>query len=125
MDPCDPFATCTSCEGGCGVNCKLQTLFNCCVCTNREVRKQGHEAKKCCKRLRHEINEIEDIVEDGFSGIETLIIENTRASDACCSVTSAQINTLSISIADQISALNLSIADVLALVTLVFNCTCT
>ncbi len=121
VDPCDPFASCNGCEGGCSLNCKLQTLFNCCVATNKEVRRQGHEANKCCKRVRHELNEIEDQI----SVLDSVIVSQGDAAATCCSVTSAQINTLSISVADQISALNLSIADVLALVTLVFNCTCT
>jgi hypothetical protein len=140
----DPCITCLSAQNNpCSLDNKLQLLFNCCVNTNEQVRHQGHEAKKCCKRLNHEIDEIEDQVEDGFSIVESLIISqgvaaatccsvteslilsDIDASAACCSATSAQINTLSISIADQISLLNLSIAEVFALLTLVFDCTCT
>jgi hypothetical protein len=140
----DPCVSCPSCQGNpCSLDAKLQLLFNCCVNTNEQVRHQGHEAKKCCKRLNHEIDEIEDQVEDGFSIVESLIISQGVAAAACCSVTesliisdidaaaaccsatSAQINALNISVADQISVLNLSIAEVFALLTLVFDCTCT
>jgi hypothetical protein len=101
VDPCFP---CTSCEGECSLNCKLQTLFNCCVCTNREVRKQAHEAKKCCKRLRHEINEIEDTVEDSFSVVETLIIEDISVSEACCSVIDSNLSVIESLIISQTDA---------------------
>ncbi len=63
VDPCNPFP-CTSCDGKCSINCKLQTLFNCCVATNKAVRHQGHEAKKCCKRLHHGLDDIEDLIGD-------------------------------------------------------------
>ncbi len=108
FDPCSPCKTC-SCEGGCSLNCKLQTLFNCCVDTNKQVRCQGHEARKCCKRLNHKLNDIEDQV----SVVDNVVVSQSDAAAACCSVTSAQI-----------TALSASVADVFALLTQVFNCTC-
>lgn len=120
----NPYADCENqCGGfnGCDLNSKLQTLFNCCVNTNQQVRNQGHEAEKCCKKLNHKI----DNIEDQLSVIESLIVSQSVAAAACCSITSAQINALNISVADQISVLGLSIADVLTIATNIFDCTCT
>jgi hypothetical protein len=44
----------------CDLNCKLQTLFNCCVNTNQQVRCQGLAAERCCKKLSHKINDLAD-----------------------------------------------------------------
>lgn len=72
VDPCNP-APCTSCEGPCSLNCKLQTLFNCCVDTNKQVRRQSHEARRCCKRLNHKIEDLEDQSEDCCSVIDSVL----------------------------------------------------
>jgi hypothetical protein len=108
VDPCNPVP-CTSCEGPCSINCKLQTLFNCCVDTNKQVRRQGQDARRCCKRLNHKIEDLEDQV----SVVDSLLVSQGDTAAACCSVTSAQI-----------AALSVSVADVFALLTQVFNCTC-
>jgi hypothetical protein len=126
VDPCNPFP-CTSCDGKCSLNCKLQALYNCCVATNKEVRHQGHEAKKCCKKLRHELNEIED-----------LTISVIDQSAECCSVTDSvlgdptvQIPSLQDCFIDVLSYVNTNNDDVMTwikrlyvLMYQVFSCTC-
>ncbi len=142
-DPCNLCFSCPDENGACDLNDKLQALFNCCVNTNQQVRHQGHEAEKCCKKLRHEIDEVEDQVEDGFSVVESLILSQTDAAAACCSVTESLIltqidaaaaccsvtNALIVSQIDQTavccSTTDAVLAQILVLVTSIFNCTCT
>jgi hypothetical protein len=75
----------------CNLNCKLQTLFNCCVNTNQQVRCQGKELERCCKKLSHKIDDVEDLVGSqtdaaALSVIEGLIITQIAQSAMCCSV---------------------------------------
>ena len=112
--PCDP------CDAEDSLRCKLQALYDCCVATNKELGKQGHEARKCCKRLRHEINEVEDQVEDCCSVIESLIGDPA-----------AQIPSLQDCFIDVLSYVNTNNDDVLTrmkrlyvLMYQVFSCNC-
>lgn len=125
----NPYSECEleSSFNSCDLNSKLQTLFNCCVATNQQVRCQGEDAEKCCKKLRHKIGDVEDqvfVIEELIisqtdaaaaccSVIEGLIISQTDAAATCCSVTGAQI-----------AALNASVAAVFVLLTSVWDCTC-
>lgn len=90
-NPCDPFFSCDSEACECSLNCKLQALFNCCVNTNQEVRSQAHEARKCCKRLRHDIHEVEEQVEDSSSVLEGLMVSQIDQSAVCCSVIESRL----------------------------------
>jgi hypothetical protein len=137
-DPCNPFFSCNACEGECGLNCKLQTLFNCCVATNKEVRRQGHEANKCCKRIRHELNEIEDQSETCCSVLEELMVSQIDQTAVCCSVTDSvlgdptvQIVSLQDCFIDVLNFVNTNNDDVMTwlkrlyvLMYQVFSCTC-
>ena len=78
----------------CDVNGKLQSLFNCCVNTNQQVRCQSILAEKCCKKLRHDIGDVEELVVSQIdssaaccSVIESLIGSQIDLSVTCCSVT--------------------------------------
>ena len=120
VDPCTPCGSDVDAFQG-DLNCKLQALFNCCVHANQQLQHQGREAKKCCKKLRHEIDEVEDLVissssviDSDLSVIETLMISQIDQTAACCSTTEAAILDL-----------NISVAAVLALVLSIFDCTCT
>jgi len=42
------------------LNCKLQTLYDCCVNTNQQVRCQTYLAEKSYKKIRHDIDDVED-----------------------------------------------------------------
>jgi len=91
----DPCFVCQAPDGvSCDLNCKLQTLFNCCVNTNQQVRCQAREAEKCCKKLRHKIDDVEDQGEEGFSIVESLILSQTDAAAECCSVIETRIGDL-------------------------------
>jgi hypothetical protein len=83
--PSDP------CDAEDSLRCKLQALYDCCIATNKVLGKQGHEAKKCCKKLRHEINEVEDQVEDCCSLLEELMVSQIDQTAECCSVTDARL----------------------------------
>lgn len=83
------------------LNCKLQALFDCCVNTNVQVRCQGHELEKCCKKLRREIDEVEDLVisqidqtAECCSVIETGITSIIDQSAECCSIIETNIASL-------------------------------
>lgn len=101
-DPCNTCADTVTdpvCTSVCDLNCKLQALFDCCVNTNIQVRCQGHELEKCCKRLRHHIDDVEELVESQID-----------QSVECCSVIEAGISSLT----DQTSSiidLSISIVD--------------
>jgi len=82
------------CLTACDVNGKLQALFNCCVNTNQQVRCQGILAEKCCRKLRHDIDDVEDLVVSQIdqsaiccSVMESLIGSQIDLSVTCCSVT--------------------------------------
>lgn len=57
----DPCSTCGT-EDPCSLNSKLQAIFNCCVNTNQHVVCQEHDMKKCCRKIRHEIDGVEDLI---------------------------------------------------------------
>ena len=46
------------------IDAKLQALFNCCVCANQQIRCQTKLNEKCCKKLRHRIDEVNDNIGD-------------------------------------------------------------
>lgn len=81
-DPCNTCDTVVDDSAVCDLNCKLQAIFNCCVNTNQQVRCQGHEFNRCCKKLRHDIDDVEDLVESQIDqSIECCsIIETTLGS---------------------------------------------
>lgn len=107
----------------CGQNgdASLQSIFNCCVNTNQQVKCQGAAAEKCCHQLRHRIHTVKELVEDQIdqssvccSLMESLLVSQMDASAVCCSTIEAQINNL-----------NLSVAEVFTLLMSVWDCTCT
>ena len=120
------------------MNCKLQALFNCCASTYREVQSQAHDARKCCKRLRHDIHEVEEQVEDSSSVLEELMVSQIDQSVACCSVTESvlgdpatQIPSLQDCSINVLSYVNSNNDDVMTwlkrlyvLMYQVFSCTC-
>ena len=139
----DPCFVCQAPEGvACDLNCKLQTIYNCCVNTNQQVRCQAREAKKCCKKLHHDIDDVEDEVEDGFSIVELLIVSQIDAAADCCSVLDTNLgdplSSLAIAIpgcpdvASIVDIINATDIDVIAwlkslyiLLFQVYQCTCT
>ncbi len=66
-DPCDnstiPADISNACE-----NDTLAALAECCAHVNLQVMQQRREAKKCCKKTKHELNEIETILGDPVRG---------------------------------------------------------
>lgn len=116
VDPCNPCGSNVEDFNG-DLNCKLQALFNCCVHANQQLRCQGREAKKCCKKLHHEIDEVEDLVVVNSSIIEGLIISDISLSAACCSVLDSNLSVIEGLIVSQIdqAALCCSLTETLLL----------
>jgi|GEM_PF-2357242 len=102
VDPCDCVGSRDvepADEGcpGCSLDCKLQALFDCCVNTNMQVRCQGVLAEKCCRRIKHKLNDLEDDQEDvieSLSVVEGLMVSQIDASAGCCSIIDARIGDL-------------------------------
>ncbi|HEX4069214.1 MAG TPA: hypothetical protein VHX42_03895 [Candidatus Babeliales bacterium] len=126
-DPCNPaFPSCDFC-GNCNLNDKLQVLFNCCVNTNQQVRHQGHEAKKCCKRLHHEIDEVGALVTGSGSVTDTTIsVIDSNIGDPATTVTSLQdcgIDVLGFVNSNDVDVLTW-LKTIYVLLYQVFSCTC-
>ena len=126
-DTCTPSPVVPTNSCSC-VSQQLQGLINCqaicCAIINEKLDRQENEAEKCCKRITHELNEIETLVVSLIDApvasccsvvdnIQTLVTAQTAASAACCSVMDLQI-----------SNLNASVADVFVLLQSVWDCTC-
>jgi len=128
-DPCNPCGTVIDDTVACDLNCKLQAIFNCCVNTNQQVRCQGHEFERCCKRLRHNIDDVEDLVESQIDqSIECCSIIETRIGDlggsaidipACSQVASIVdvINTTDVDVITWLKSLYILLFQV-------YQCTC-
>lgn len=95
-DPCDPCGpTSPACEmSGCVINNQLKALRCCCESLTQRVACQGAQARKCCKKLKHKIEDVEDLVETVIdqaanccSLTETLLVSVIDQSAACCSAT--------------------------------------
>jgi hypothetical protein len=95
VDPCNPCGPDPVCEiNACGLNAQLRALRCCCESLSYQVGRQGSQAKKCCKKLRHKIEDVEDLVETVIdqsasccSLTETLLVSVIDQSAACCSAT--------------------------------------
>ncbi|HSC25260.1 MAG TPA: hypothetical protein VLB80_03540 [Candidatus Babeliales bacterium] len=101
VDPCNTCATATDNVDTCSLNEKLNTLLSCCICTNKNIHHQARDAKKSYKKLRHEINEVEELVESQIdqsaeccSVIESLIGSQIDQSAECCSIIETRIGDL-------------------------------
>ena len=78
----------------CQINAQLLALRNCCACVGQLVQVQGNDAKRCCKRLRHKIDNVEDLVEVVINQIsasdsvtDNLLVSIIDQAAACCSTT--------------------------------------
>lgn len=56
--PCDPCKIVQPCN----LSQQLCILQQCCNAVNQRLECQGHEARKCCKRLQHKMDDLEDLV---------------------------------------------------------------
>jgi len=82
------------------LECALNKLADnkCCQKVKDMVKEQGQAAEKCCRHIRHELNDIEDLIISQTdaaavccSTTEALILSQTAAAATCCSVTEALI----------------------------------
>ncbi len=77
VDPCNPCGIVPACEvNACTINAQLKALRCCCESLTQRVACQGAQARKCCKKLKNKIEDVEELV-------ETVIDQSA----ACCSVT--------------------------------------
>lgn len=109
-DPCNTDNTVIDGLNVCDLNCKLQALFNCCVNTNQHVVCQGRAAEKCCKKLRHDIDDVDDRVKDCCKDIEELIVSQIDQSAECCTTINERLGSLDESAMD-IPVCDFSIVD--------------
>jgi hypothetical protein len=126
VDPCNPCDTCDQAEVVCPVEqtdcCGLVNFIAC------QVQQQGRDARKCCKRIKHGLNDVEDLVESvldqsvaccsttdvQFSILDVLVGSQISSSDICCSVLDTRIGDLGGSAIDiPACADRFSIADVI------------
>ena len=148
----DPCVSCVA-DPGSSVQADLQRLMQCCMIANCQLQKQGWElkqqgrdAKKCCKKLNRGITEIEELLVSiidssaSCSMTEILLTSILDQTAACCSVTDGALGDPTTSSAldipicedlDIVSFVDNTSADLLtwvkSLVVLVFNtaeCTC-
>lgn len=81
----------------CTINQQLQALIDseaiCCATVNAKLDNQGREAGRCCRKIKHELEEIEDLVvsvidtsADCCSVTEALLVSVIDQSATCCSV---------------------------------------
>jgi hypothetical protein len=63
-DPCNPCGD-VVCEdsGCCSISKQIQALGVCCNIVNQRVIALTNDSKKCCKKLAHKINKVEELVE--------------------------------------------------------------
>lgn len=101
-DPCNNCGSVSVAAGSCdSVSEQLKALRCCCASVAHQLARQGKDAKKCCKRLHHKLDDVEDLV-------ETLIDQSA----ACCSVTETILgDPTTASILDIPSCLSNSIVD--------------
>ena len=83
LDPC------SNCGNGvttidnlkvCRINEQLCALRECCAHVSKRLEKHMHEAKKCCKKIRNDIEDVEELV-------ESVIDQNAE----CCSITDSRL----------------------------------
>jgi hypothetical protein len=93
VDPCGTCGTIVDAINMCRLNEQLCALRKCCCMLNERLEHQGRDARKCCKRVKHELNEIEELVEsvidqstDCCSVTESLLVSVIDQSAECCSV---------------------------------------
>jgi len=103
-DPCDPCGPTPVCEvSACVINNQLRALRCCCESLTQRVSCQGAQARKCCKKLKHKIEDVTELV-------ETVIDQSA----ACCSVTETVLgDPLTASILDIPLCQSVSATDVL------------
>lgn len=107
-DPCNNCGSTVVNVGSCNnVSEQLQALRCCCASVAHQLARQGKDARKCCKRLRHKIEDVEELVEtvidqsaDCCSLTETLLLSVIDQNADCCSLT----ETLLTSVIDQSAA---------------------
>jgi len=139
VDPCPDF------PADADLNAKLQALFNCCVCTNQQLRCSTKLSEKCCKKLRHRIHDVEELIEDQTTAaadccslLESLAVSQIDQTATCCSVIETVLGDPAVTIAslqdcfiDVLAFVNSNDDDVLTwlkrlyvLMYQVFSCTC-
>ncbi len=135
-----------SCNNCCAqvsnMQCALDNLVAnnawCCKKINHRLKKQGHEAEKCCRHTRHELNEIEDLIISQTdeaavccSVTETLLVSVLDVQDTCCTNIQDQLTTISTTqttccstIEGGLTALTTLVNQILTIVTQILACTC-
>jgi hypothetical protein len=100
-DPCDPCGPVTVCDTACGIDAQLKALRCCCAALTNRVTCQANEARKCCKKLKHKIEDVEELVEtvidqsaDCCSLTESLLVSVIDQNAVCCSVTDTRLGDL-------------------------------
>jgi hypothetical protein len=102
-DPCDPCGSLpvSNSMNTCQINAQLLALRNCCACVGQLVQAQGNDAKRCCKRLRHKIDNVEDLVEAVINQIsasdsvtDNLLVSIIDQAAVCCSATDTVLGDL-------------------------------
>lgn len=105
-DPCNPCGSVVY-DSSCNINAQLHALRCCCAALTNRVTCQANEARKCCKRLKHKIEDVEELVEnvidqsaDCCSLTESLLVSVIDQNAACCSVTDTRLGDLGGSVLD-------------------------
>jgi hypothetical protein len=88
-DPCNPCVV-VPCDDPCNtIEAQIKALRCCCAQLTQRVACQGHEARKNYKKLKHDIQDVEELV-------ETVIDQSAE----CCSVTDTRLGDLGGSVLD-------------------------
>jgi hypothetical protein len=61
---CDACEKVVDCISRCELNQRLCALQRCCDMVNCRLERQAHDAKKCCKKIKHKIDDVEDLIGD-------------------------------------------------------------
>ncbi|HLC07639.1 MAG TPA: hypothetical protein VJJ26_05675 [Candidatus Babeliales bacterium] len=64
VDPCGPCGIVTECISKCKLNQQLCALQQCCNAVNQRLECQGKDARKCCKKIKHKIEDVKDLIGD-------------------------------------------------------------
>ena len=107
------------------MECMLDALLKIDEKINRRLKEQGRDAEKCCKHVRHELDEIEDLILSQTdeaavccSTTEALILSQTDAAATCCVSMNSRLDVLEF----QMSINDLQI---MAALNRIIGCTCT
>lgn len=98
-NPCEPVVCDTACESN--IDAQLKALRCCCAALTSRLACQGAAAKKCCKKIKHKIEDVEELVEtvidqsaDCCSLTESLLVSVIDQNAVCCSVTDTRLGDL-------------------------------